>query len=78
MSKYEEDFTMYSEKVAGDNGNYKWAVRFDNTGPERYPHEPGYIGVTQFDENGKVKERVLLSPEQSMALHKFILKTRKL
>jgi hypothetical protein len=55
--------THYSEPVDGDEGNYKWAVRFDKT--------RGYIGITQY-EDGKFKERVLLTRKQFRALVKFV------
>jgi hypothetical protein len=76
-TRYEAEVTTYSEVIPGEEANYKWAVRFDNTGPEKYVGEPGYIGVTQFDENGAVKERVLLSPRQAQELRDFIWKIRK-
>jgi len=75
--KYEIDITNYSETIAGDKGNYNWAVRFDNTGPADYVHEPGYIGITQYDEHGNLKDRVLLSPDQVQAFRKFLYKARK-
>ena len=75
-STYEAEITAYADKIPGDKGNYGWAVQFDNTGPADYAHEPGYIGITQFDENGNVKDRVLLSPEQSEALRTFIFTFR--
>jgi hypothetical protein len=74
----ETDITTYSEKIPGDKRNYEWAVRFDNTGPADYAHEPGYIGITQFDEGGAAKERVLLSPKQMQALIEFARKIRRL
>ena len=78
MSKtYEMGITTYSGKIAGDKRNYGWAVSFDNTGPADYAHEPGYIGITQFDEQGKVKERVLVSPEQVDEFIRFSRKIRK-
>ena len=72
---YELDITNYSEMIAGDKGNYDWAVRFDNTGPHN--HDQGYIGITQYDGHGKLKERVLLSPDQVQAFRKFLYKARK-
>jgi hypothetical protein len=75
---YEMDETTYSDEIPGDAGNCAWPVRFDNTGPAYHAHEPGYIGITQFDEHGKVKERVLLSPDQMRALIAFSRKLRKL
>lgn len=69
--------TMYSEKFSGDKGNYDWAVRFDNTGPADYCHEPGYFGITQFDEYGKAKGRVLMTWQQAEEFAKFIRRTRK-
>ena len=47
--------TRYSEMIEGDRGNFGWPVRFDVSG--------GYLGITQ-TEDGKVKDRVLLSPKQ--------------
>lgn len=55
---------QYSEKVKGDSENYDWAIKMDSDG--------GYLGVTQYDENGKIKERVLLCPSQVEALLKFV------
>lgn len=75
---YEEEITTYSDKVPGDAGNYTWAVRFDNTGPADYIGEPGHIGITQFNEKGQVKERVLLSPDQVEEFLKFARRRRKL
>ena len=76
-TKYEADITTYSDKIPGEHGNYGWSVRFDNTGPADYIHEPGYIGIIQYDEHGNLKERVLLSPDQMEALIKFRYKLRK-
>lgn len=73
---YEGEITTYSQKIAGDSGNYDWEVRFDNTGPIKFSHEPGYIGITQFDEKGEFKERVLLSPNQVRELVAFTKKLR--
>lgn len=58
------DETKYSEQFEGDRGNYGWPVCFDKTGR-------GYIGITQLNGN-KVKDRVLLSPEQAKQLAVFI------
>ncbi|HYC31765.1 MAG TPA: hypothetical protein VEB59_05710 [Gemmatimonadales bacterium] len=63
MSDTRNDFE-YSEKIAGDSGNYGWAVRADDT-------REGYLGITQHDEHGKVGERVLLSPDQVEAVIRF-------
>jgi len=71
IEKCETDVTAYSDKIRGDRKNHFWSVRFDNTGPADYPHEPGFIGITQYDEDGAVKERVLLSPEQMRKLIEF-------
>jgi len=59
------EITRYSETVEGDQGNYNWPARFDNTN--------GYIGITQSD-NPNVNEtsRVLLSPDQVKALIAFV------
>ena len=54
----------YSEKVKGNNQNYNWAVRFDSDG--------GYLGISQYNEDGSHKERVLLSPLQVKALQEFL------
>lgn len=62
------DETEYSAVIPGQDGNYEWAVRCDETG--------GYLGITQFDELDKVKERVLLSPNQVEALIRFYRKLR--
>jgi hypothetical protein len=55
--------TKYSDKIAGDKGNYNCEVRFDLT-------ENKYLGITQFD-GDTVKDRVLLSPKQVKALIAF-------
>jgi hypothetical protein len=73
----EQGITIYSDNIPGNEGNYQWAVRFDKTRPERHTHEPGYIGITQFDEDGKLKERVLLSPAQMKALISFARKNHR-
>ncbi|KKM18279.1 hypothetical protein LCGC14_1667330 [marine sediment metagenome] len=62
---------MYSPEISGDEGNYEWAVHFDKTG--KPGATKGYLGITQL-EKGKVKERVLLSPDQVTELAKFIKK----
>lgn len=54
----------YSEKVKGNNQNYNWAVRFDR--------DHGYLGISQYNEDGSHKERVLLSPAQVKALQEFL------
>lgn len=59
----ETGITTYSKDIPGARGNYEWPVRFDVT--------DGFVGVTQFDGN-KVKDRVLLSPEQVKKLIAFI------
>jgi hypothetical protein len=55
--------TKYSDKVAGDKGNYNWDVRFDLT-------EGKYLGITQYD-GDVVKDRVLLTLKQVKALIAF-------
>lgn len=55
--------TRYSDKIEGDRGNYKWDASFDLTG--------GYLGITQA-EDGKIKDRVLLSPKQVNELAAFL------
>ena len=59
------DQTKYSDQIKGDHGNYEWAVRFDLTGCK-------YLGITQIDETGRVKDRVLLSPGQVTKLKDFL------
>lgn len=54
----------YSEKVKGNSQNYNWAVRFDSDG--------GYLGISQYNEDGSYKERVLLLPLQVKALQEFL------
>lgn len=54
----------YSEKVKGNSQNYNWAVRFDS--------DHGYLGISQYNEDGSHKERVLLSPLQVKALQEFL------
>jgi hypothetical protein len=56
--------TSYSDKVLGDAANYNQSVRFDVTDK--------YVGITQFDENGKVNDRVLLTPKQAKELAEWI------
>ena len=56
--------TTYSDKIPGTTGNYNWPVRFDKT--------DGFIGITQLETDGSVKDRVLLSPKQIAKLQKFI------
>ena len=57
----------YSEKIAGVAANYDWPVRFDD-------HD-GFLGVTQFDEDGETaNNRILLSPGQAAALISFYRK----
>lgn len=48
--------TFYSEMVPGAAENYEWPARFDKT--------RGTIGVSQQDEHGQWKDRVLLSRRQ--------------
>ena len=62
---------MYSSEIAGDEGNYGWVVKFDKGG--KPGATKGYVGITQC-ENGKVKDRVLLSPGQVEELAKFLKK----
>lgn len=70
------DVTIYSQTVEGDKGNYSWSVRFDKTRSKKHTHEPGYIGISQF-EGGKMQERVLLSPTQAKELVEFISRTQR-
>ena len=55
--------TYYSDKIAGARGNHKWPVAYDIT--------DGYVGISQV-EDGRVKDRVLLSPKQVRELVAFI------
>ena len=55
--------TYYSEQINGSRGNYNWPVRYDFT--------DGYLGISQ-TEDGKVKDRVLLSPAQVKELMEFV------
>lgn len=52
-----------SDKINGDDSNYKWVVRFDGIGAT--------IGITQWSDGGQV-QRILLSPAQAKELIKFI------
>lgn len=61
--------TVYSETIKGMRGNYDWPARFDFT--------DGFLGVTQFDETGTYKARVLLSPEQVKLLVGFVIELRR-
>jgi len=54
---------IYSKQIKGARGNHRLPVRFDKT--------DGYIGIRQI-ENGRVSDRVLLSPAQMRALIKFV------
>jgi hypothetical protein len=56
--------TIYGEKIAGDTANHNQAVRFDVTDK--------YVGIAQFDEDGTVNGRVLLTPKQAKALVEWI------
>lgn len=56
--------TVYGDKIDGDEGNYRWTVRFDK-------NKAGYVGITQW-EGTDVKDRVLLSPEQVRELRIFL------
>lgn len=58
-----EDEIKYTDKLKGDDGNYGWVARFDL--------DRGYLGVTQWTDNGKI-EHVLLSPAQVDALLAFL------
>jgi hypothetical protein len=60
--------TTYSKKIPGERGNFQLRVRFDQT--------DGFIGITQFDDDG-VSDRVLLSRKQVDELLKFISKSLK-
>lgn len=55
--------THYSAQIEGDRGNWRRPVQFDRT--------DGYIGITQFNEDGGV-DRVLLSPAQVRQLKTFL------
>lgn len=58
-----QEITEYSERVEGDHWNWEKTVRFDAT--------DGYIGITSFDDDGHVIQRVLLTPKQIKALIRF-------
>lgn len=60
--------TYYSNKIKGARGNYGWPAKYDITG--------GYLGITQY-EDGKVKDRVLLSPTQLKKLSEFVEKKHR-
>ena len=64
MSVRETGITHYSDPIAGERSNHNWGVRYDWT--------DGILGVTQRDDNGAFKDRVLLSPTQVRALLAFI------
>lgn len=53
----------YTEKLAGDESNYRWPVQFD--------YDTGTLGITQWSDKGQI-ERVLLSPTQAQELVAFI------
>lgn len=54
----------YSEEIPGTRGNFNWTTTFDLT--------DGYVGITQKEADGTVKDRVLLSPHQARELTAFI------
>ena len=56
--------TWYGDKLNGDEGNFNMPVRFDVTDK--------YVGIVQFEETGKVTERILLTPKQAKALAEWI------
>ena len=56
--------THYSAEIAGERENYWWPVRFD--------WSDGVPGISQKDEFGEWKERVLLSRNQLKELVAFI------
>lgn len=56
--------TTYSDKIQGNPTNYDWPVSFDKT--------DGYVGITQLETDGSVKDRVLLSPKQMTELLRFV------
>lgn len=60
-SRYE---TRYGAVIQGNPANHKRAVRFD--------YSPrGYIGITAYEVDGSVDDRVLLTPQQMKALIVF-------
>ena len=65
MGKHAENYEIrYSGMIAGNAGNYKLAVRFDEG--------CGYVGINQLDGNGRLSDRILLSPAQVQALISFV------
>lgn len=54
----------YSEQIVGNDRNHKLAVRFDEG--------CGYVGINQYDANGKVSDRILLTPDQARKLVAFV------
>lgn len=67
------EHTRYSKDIQGDDRNYNWSVRFDQTG--------GCIGISQEHHEAPVGnriERVLLSPAQVKALLAFVGAMRRL
>jgi hypothetical protein len=58
--------TRYSKQIEGSKFNYNWPVRFDSTKET--------IGIDQFDETGKVKDRILLTREQVTEFIAFVSK----
>ncbi len=70
---------LLSDKIAGDEGNYEWSVRFDKTHRDQITpvDRLGYIGITQYKDGGEI-ERVILSPNQVWELKKFIEKLHPL
>jgi hypothetical protein len=55
--------TKYSATVPGTARNYNWPIRFDKT--------DGFVGITQLETDGRIKDRVLLSPKQITELLLF-------
>ncbi len=56
--------TTYSDEIAGVRGNFNWTTTFDLT--------DGFVGITQKEADGTVKDRVLLSPNQARELAAFV------
>lgn len=54
----------YSDEIDGNESNHGRGVRFDYS-----PN--GYVGITAFEPDGRVDDRVLLTPAQMKALAIF-------
>lgn len=59
-----EGTTNYSSRISGNPRQHNRPVKFDVT--------DGYVGISSYEADGKVIDRVLLSPSQWKTLVKFV------